>query len=408
MKIAIVSRAFPASLETSVHGLFQRLGMFIDAIKDLADIRMLFYTNELAGVTRPYLDSTENKLANHWGTKLKLSLCPVQIPKASTNRIRHYLAPVVNSAWNPVFSPTSGNAQVTALRQFITEGADILFVHRLNCMVPTLKLAPTLPPVYFDLDDVEHLAYARTLQVPPHWPLKKLHYLEIPLYMKLEKQAMKLSNKTFVCSEVDRRYLSNLWHLQNIRVIPNAVAIPAKQQLPKSPTVLFIGTFAYPPNSMAADHLIKKIWPLIKQRIPEASLYIAGNHCERIPSFRSTSSNDIHFLGFVENLDALYKQICIVCCPIHVAGGTRIKIIEAAAYGKPVVTTRIGAEGLEMRDGEHIIIRDSDGGMANACAALLSEYNLAQRIGQNGREFVLTHYRREKIVNRIKEEFSSP
>lgn len=401
MKISLVSRAFPINLEQSVYGLYQRLGMFISAMKDMAEVDMLFYVSDQVPVDRNFIDRAQNRLSSHWGVKLKLSLCPINTHRPEVSRVGHYLAPALAVCRNPAFSPTCGKKQLEALRKLISRGTDILFIHRLNCMVPVIKMDLHLPPVYFDLDDVEHIAYARMLRRPPHWILKSLHYLQIPLYMKLERQAIRLSRKTFVCSETDRRYLSKLWNAHNIEVVPNGVDIPPKEELPQTPTVLFIGSFTYAPNIMAADYLITRIWPLVRRQIPEASLLIAGNYPERIPSFKA-ASDGVHFVGFAENLDDLYKKVRIVCCPIHAAGGTRIKIIEAAAYGKPVVSTSVGAEGLQMCDGEHIIIRESPQQIATACARLLCDYDLARKIGENARDFAHRHYERCCIIDRIK------
>jgi glycosyltransferase involved in cell wall biosynthesis len=82
--------------------------------------------------------------------------------------------------------------------------------------------------------------------------------------------------------------------------------------------------------------------------------------------------------------------------------GTRVKIVEAAAYGKPVVSTTIGAEGIELRDGEEILLRDDPGSFAEACIRLLTDHALAARVGQRARSAIEERYERRAVVESIK------
>ena len=88
----------------------------------------------------------------------------------------------------------------------------------------------------------------------------------------------------------------------------------------------------------ALDARGRDVWPLIRKACPEARLIIAGNKPERIPSFASHPPG-VEFTGFVEDLGQLYQRVGIVCCSILSGGGTRLKILEAAAYGKAIVST---------------------------------------------------------------------
>ena len=91
----------------------------------------------------------------------------------------------------------------------------------------------------------------------------------------------------------------------------------------------------------------------------------------------------------------------MVCCPIQSGGGTRVKILEAASHGVPVVSTPIGAEGLDLVPDADVILRSDALGLAEACAALLSKDGPAQRIGTSARERVRTRYDRDAIVRRM-------
>src|SRR6266700_881188 len=129
------------------------------------------------------------------------------------------------------------------------------------------------------------------------------------------------------------------WRLPGMVTIPNAVAIPATYGIdPTSRSLLLLATYAYGPNIAAAEFLIREVWPLVREACPDAQLIIAGDKPERIPSFASHPPG-VDFTGFVDDLDQLYRRVRIVCCPILAGGGTRVKILEAAAHGKAIVST---------------------------------------------------------------------
>jgi glycosyltransferase involved in cell wall biosynthesis len=104
----------------------------------------------------------------------------------------------------------------------------------------------------------------------------------------------------------------------------------------------------------------------------------------------------------VEDLSALYRRTRVVCCPIRVAGGTRLKILEAAAYGKPIVSTTVGAEGIEFRDGQEIFLRDEPASFAAACAKLMADTSLGEQMGAAARRVVGRLYERDVVIEQIR------
>ena len=112
----------------------------------------------------------------------------------------------------------------------------------------------------------------------------------------------------------------------------------------------------------------------------------------------------VKFTGFVDDIVGLYERSRIVCCPIFSGGGTRVKIIEAAAYGKPIVSTRIGAEGIEMHDDKELLLRDDPSGFAEACVTLLKNTDLCSRLGTAARMVVEKSYDRRTIIRHIQQQ----
>jgi glycosyltransferase involved in cell wall biosynthesis len=226
-------------------------------------------------------------------------------------------------------------------------------------MNPLLLTKKPLPTVFFDLDDIEHIVLKRSMKKNSKWQEKLLCYSHLPQLIVGEFRAISLATNTFVCSELDRHYLRKWFHRKSVAVIPNAISIPEKYPLNREPTLLFIGSYGYKPNMEAAEFLLQKIFPRLVKIISKLHLIIAGANPENIRGYKPDIPG-VTFTGFVDDLDSLYRRTKIVCAPIFTGGGTRVKIIEAAAYAKPIIATRIGAEGIEFRNGQEILIRDNE------------------------------------------------
>jgi len=196
-----------------------------------------------------------------------------------------------------------------------------------------------------------------------------------------ERRAIAQSIAAFVCSPTDAYHLRRIGFPRNVRSVPNAIDIPlVPPGVVATLTVLYLGTYYYPPNVLAAERLIRRIWPLIRDQVPSARLLIADAHDEHLPSY-SAGVPGVEFLGFVDDIPNLYAQTRLVCAPITVGSGTRLKLLEAAAYARPMVSTRVGAEGLEFGDGREIILREDNVSLAKACIDLLRNETLCDALG---------------------------
>lgn len=402
MRVLLVSLSFPSDA-SMVHGVFRRLDLLVDGLRELGTLDVVFFVDEDVDVSAEAVERFRRDLGARWRTDLELTL--VQRQPVGTEhgpgRWRAYGAPAFDAFRHPSFGRAAGARQQAALEAALDRRPDVVFAHRLAAMAPVLGTRRPLPPVVFDLDDIEHRSLARAIRQPPVWPGKYLSYLHLPALWWAERRAMSRADRTFVCSDFDRDHLRRTMRVDGIEVIPNAVEQVDPAPLPDAPTALFLGSLIYPPNRNAAVHLMREIWPRVRREIPDAKLVIAGRNPEGVPG-SDTPPPGIAFSGFVEDLGPLYAGTRVVCAPIFAGGGTRIKIVEAAAHGRPVVATTIGAEGLAMEDGREILLRDDPDAFADAVADLLKDDERAQRIGEAGRAAVADTYDRDRIVARIR------
>jgi len=213
---------------------------------------------------------------------------------------------------------------------------------------------------------------------------------------RFELEVAARADQIHVMSEADGSYLARFLPGggRNIHVVPNAVDVDefTPPAAPRSATeLLFIGNFDHLPNQDALDYLMTDIWPLVRRRVPDAALKIVGARAGELVR-RYDGRDGVSVIGEVADTIPYYQQCAAMIAPIRAGSGTRLKILEALACGAPVVTTTIGAEGIEGVPGEHFMIRDTTAEFADAVCAVLEDAALRSRLGEAGRRLVERRY----------------
>ena len=239
--------------------------LFLDACADIAEVRALFFVQPTLAITDDLARTYADELARYWNLRITVRFCHL-LPAAKLDRILN-----ANLFRGPLGYRTSGPEQVSALSELIAAGPRAIVLHRLNAASTILRVPRPDVPVFFDMDDVEHLAFFRDIRQPPTWRSKPLLYLQIPAIIALEHRVTARVDRTFVCSARDAKHLSSTWRMKSVAAVPNAVEIPDLTEDPNSPTVAFVGALRYAPNAVDADYLVEKVWPRIRAAIPGAT-----------------------------------------------------------------------------------------------------------------------------------------
>jgi glycosyltransferase involved in cell wall biosynthesis len=403
----VVSRWFPPDSQR-VGGIYQRLGTQVQALAKVVDrVDCLF----LIAVDQRYAPDVirehEERLRRLWSPAVSIRLAPTVVEDVPKTRWQRIGRGVFDFHAQPLARPTSTKAAIGAVSAALDARPDIALVHRMTSMCVLMRIARQAPektrraPLFFDLDDIEHVSSYRRLLHDPAWPAERLLLLQVPRLMLAEIQATRLATATFVCSEADRRYLARFTRTAHIQTVPNGVNFPPLDDGDASePLVLFVGSMAHRPNAEAVDSLVQEIWPAVRAQVPAARLVVIGRCRELTASYR-LAEQSVTFTGFVDDLESWYRRARVVCCPIHHGAGTRVKIIEAAAHAKAIVSTRLGAEGLNFEDGREIILRDAPAELAQACARLLGDPTAAARLGRAALQKARGTYERRAIVDQL-------
>ncbi len=381
------------------HGVYQRLRLFIRALAaehDIVDIAHFAPPSEISAAAEEVAAAASSSF---WRARVNVHLLPLELSQRS---FWTTLSGVVSLRARGDFRPYLGPAALLRLRELVESRPDAVFAHRLP-MMEALRGIDRLPPVLFDLDDVEHLVKGRAADTAPGFRRRVKLRMEASSLAEAERRAVRRAQITFICSDSDRSRLADAgFDVARVAVAPNAVDIPpARPPRSARPNALYIGNYGHAPNAEAAERLITLIWPQVRAILPEARLIIAGADPERIPSYREDPEG-VLFTGLVDTLDDLYADAGIVCCPLVNGGGTRVKLIEAASRGLPIVATPVAAEGLALNDGRDILLQQDDVGLAQACISLLTDPARAEAQADAAFRAVARNHQPDHVVGLIR------
>lgn len=267
------------------------------------------------------------------------------------------------------------------LQRLLRPAAAIVVAHKLPMMEFVASAAPAGVRILFDLDDIEHVAFARQVDQIANTRDRLMGQLAVPAIRRAVKRSIARAGRTFVCSRHDRDLLESTLGAGEgkLVVLPNTQEIRDTAPVPGEPTLLFVGTFGWKPNVDAVEVFLNRCWTLIRATVPSARFLVVGKSPEKVRSSRTTKDG-VEFLGFVDDLEAVYRRARVVVCPIVTGGGTRVKLVEAAAYGKPIVSTSIGAEGLDFENEAQALIADDMEEFASLCIRLLVDDEACARL----------------------------
>jgi glycosyltransferase involved in cell wall biosynthesis len=164
--------------------------------------------------------------------------------------------------------------------------------------------------------------------------------------------------------------------------------------------MLFLGSFRHDPNRIALDWFLRHVLPLIVAREPRARLVVAGSDPPPPHAYADYSAH-VEMLGYVEDVREPLSQYSVFVCPILSGSGVRVKLLEAFAAGIPAVSTKIGAEGLAVKDGEFCALADDPAGFADRALALFEFPEKASAMAARARAEVEAHWDVAAITRRL-------
>lgn len=219
-------------------------------------------------------------------------------------------------------------------------------------------------------------------------------YWEARKMRSWEAHALRRADLVCTVSTIEAALVQRLVPETQVCLVPNGVDtlefVPRPDQEGLHPHLVFMGTLSYPPNAEAVVHFSQRILPLIHSAIPDVHLTIVGQ--QPPPEVCALVDARITVTGTVPDVRPYLAAAQVVVVPLLQGAGTRLKILEALAMGKAVVSTGIGAEGLALAHGGELLIADRDEDFANLTVQLLQNPSLRWELGRRGRARVARDY----------------
>jgi len=251
----------------------------------------------------------------------------------------------------------------------------------------------TPPPKILFTHNVEAQVWRRHSRIASNPLVKLACRLESRALDRAERHYVQLADYVLTVSENDRACFAQFTDAQRISVIPTGVDTEYFQPMPgpaQPNTTVFTGSMDWMPNEDGVAYFVERIFPLVRREIPEALFWAVGRRPPR--RLEALASGSVVVTGAVEDIRPYLGKAAVCVVPLRSGSGTRIKIFEAMAMGKAVVSTSLGAEGLPVRHGENIVLADDPAAFAREVVDLLRDPERCAQLGEAARQLVAGSY----------------
>ena len=231
-----------------------------------------------------------------------------------------------------------------------------------------------VPSVLFQ-HNVESEIWRRHALTESH-PLKRVMYkIEFQKMLRYEQVMVRKFQHVIAVSENDRELMNQWVDGSRVTVVPTGVDLqqykPSPARESASPLVVFVGAMDWEPNVDGVEYFCSQIWPKVLAEVPDAQFRIVGRNPDK--RVQKWACNTVQVTGRVPSVVDHLRDAAAVIVPLRIGGGTRLKIYEAMATGRAVVSTTIGAEGLDVHHGEDVVLADEPERFAQAVVMLLKD-----------------------------------
>jgi glycosyltransferase involved in cell wall biosynthesis len=372
-------------------------------------LRTLHMIAELSQRHRVSVITTRHPADESTGLRTRLPTCegidavPYALPKQGTSRF----ALAVARSWASPYPADLWRWRIPAvrarIRERLMEGVDLCVADFLVAM-PNLPSRTTTPVVLFE-HNVEYMIWKRLHEVEKRPARRALLGLEWRKMRQYEARACARASLTVAVSEADRALLAANAPGADIRAIGTGVDTTyfhPNGAVEASASLVFTGSMDWYPNEDAIMYFIAEILPELRRQVPGFSLAVVGRDpAERLRA--ACAAAGVQVTGTVADVRPHVAEAAVYVVPLRIGGGTRLKIFEALAMGKAVVSTRVGAEGLPIVPGEHFLQADTPADFTQAVVTLLKDPDRRRALCRAGRRLVEERYSWTQVTRQFED-----
>jgi len=267
-----------------------------------------------------------------------------------------------------------------AVRESLASGRFDVAVCDFLCVSQNFASTLPIPCVLFQ-HNVESSLWRRMANTETNPVRKQVYRIEAGKMERYERETLRRFYHVIAVSEADKQQRLAMDPTCSISVVPTGVDTEKYQVFPSAnadpPRIVFTGSMDWEPNIDGMEWFCRETWPTIVQQFPNAKLQIVGrNPHSRV---KQLASPNVEITGTVPSVGDYLRDAAVVIVPLRIGGGTRLKIFEAMAMGKAVVSTTIGAEGLDVTSGENCILADDASSFGDSIITLLRDSQLRRK-----------------------------
>lgn len=389
LKVLFFSQRFLYPMDT---GGKIRTGKLLGNIQDALDVTLI--SNMEQPEEDQYLEQVQSVCT---------AFHPVPWKEIRKYSLRFYLRVFLQS-FSPypvtVINDYSRDLEAKIFQVLEQEHFDLLICDFLQPTLNFRKIAG-YPTLLFQ-HNVESVIVRRHFETAQSLLLKLFWWLQVRKMERYEKRTCKEFDGVIAVSEVDKEIFYSEFAIKNVFAIPTGVDTdyytPNNNSVQEN-SLVFVGAMDWFPNEDAIIFFTREVWPKLAARVPNISLTVVGRNPSDALLRTLKKYPEIKTVGRVEDIRPFVHRHALYVVPLRIGGGTRIKIYEAMAMGKAVVSTRIGAEGLPVRNGENILLVDTADEFVQAVVRLLCDHQARERLERNARSFVIQNCSWEKAAH---------
>jgi sugar transferase (PEP-CTERM/EpsH1 system associated) len=269
------------------------------------------------------------------------------------------------------------------------ERYDVLICDFLFC-APIVPWDVPVPKILF-AHNVETQIWNRHYQVARNPIWKAVALRESQTMKQAERRYLELADHVLTVSEQDKKFFATFLPAEKLTVIPTGVDLEyfrPSMNAPAENRLVFTGSMDWMPNEDAILYFLEKILPEIRKETPDTTISVVGRYPTARLRTLASGVGGVEITGTVEDVRPFVWDATVYVVPLRVGGGTRIKIFEAMAMGKPIVSTPVGAEGLRVEHGKNILLAESPKDFASHVVRLLRTKEESQKLGLAARALV--------------------
>ena len=289
-----------------------------------------------------------------------------------------------------------------AIRRELASNYDLIHAETFYVM-PNLPKPTNIPTLLVE-QTIEYMVYQRFVEDFKFFLLKPLLYFDVLKIKLWEKYFWQKATRLAAMSQSDKQIMEKSVKDRKVDVVANGVDVEhfTESRIAKAvnQTILFVGNFKWLPNKDAAKFLVTDIWPKIHQQLPRAKLWIVGrNPTSEILDL--SNQKNVTVSGEVDDIREAFQKSSVLLAPIRNGRGTKYKVLEAMASQVPVVTTKLGIEGIAAINQSSVLIAETADGLADKTIQVLTDKNLAEKLAANGKKLVYNQYNWQAISKEL-------